>query len=156
MLARAHIKYVRMSARKARFVMVPLRNRTVAEALTILATTNRRAAGPISKAIASAFANAKQHDPALGEDQVIISRLVADGGPVWKRYRAAAFGRAAPFRKRTSHLIVELDRLNGRRLPPVTSVQVAQPNVKTRRGKAEAVAAGGGKPMATARKKGRS
>ena len=147
MLARAHIKYVRMSARKARLVMVPLRNRSVAQALAILATMNRRAAGPIGKAIASAFANAKQQDPTLGEDQVIITRLIADGGPVWKRYRAAAFGRASPFRKRTSHLLVELDRPNGHRLP--------QPKAKLRRGKTEAVAAAGRTPAAASRKKGR-
>ncbi len=155
MLARAYIKYVRMSARKARFVMVPLRNRTVAEALAILVTTNRRAAGPISKAIASAFANAKQKDPTLVEERVVISRLVADGGPVWKRYRAAAFGRAAPFRKRTSHLLVELDRLNGQRLPSVTPVKAEQPKAKLRRGKTEAVAAAAGKMATSTRKKGR-
>lgn len=110
MLARAVAKYVRMSPRKARYVMAPLRQRTVAEVLGWLAATNRRAGKPLTKAIASAFANAKQHDPTLGEDQVVISRLTADGGPVWKRFRAAAFGRAAPIRKPTTHITVELER----------------------------------------------
>ena len=110
MLAKAVEKYVRMSPRKLRYVMGPVRKRTVAEALSILRVANRRACKPLAKAIASAFANAKQTDPALGEDQVIISRLAADGGPVWKRFRAAAFGRAAPIRKPTAHIIVELDR----------------------------------------------
>ncbi len=110
MLARAVAKYIRMSPRKVRFVIEPLRHRTVAQALSILAATNRRAVRPVAKAIASAFANAKQTDATLGEDQVVISHLVADGGPVWKRFRAAAFGRAAAIRKRTTHITVELDR----------------------------------------------
>lgn len=111
MLGKAVTKYVRMSPRKVRFVIEPIRRRTVAEALTLLSVTNRRAAKPLSKAVAAAFANARQQHPTLREDQVIISRIVADGGPMWKRIRYAAFGRAAPFRKRTTHITVELDRL---------------------------------------------
>lgn len=120
MLSRCVAKYVRMSPRKAREIMAPLRKRTVAETLTWLDASSRRACGPISKAIRSAFANAKQRDPTLIEDRVIISRLVCDMGPVWKRFRAAAFGRAVPIRKPTAHIIVELDRktLRGK---PVTS-----------------------------------
>ena len=114
MLAKAKAKYIRMSVRKVRYILEPLRQRTVGEALAVLASTNRRAAKPVGKAIASAFANARRLDPTLGEDQVVISRLIADGGPSWKRFRAAAFGRAVPIRKRTSHITVELERKNGR------------------------------------------
>jgi len=110
MLAKAIAKYVRMSPRKARYVIDPLRHRSVAEALGLLATMNRRASKPVAKVIASAFANARQRDPALGKEQVVISRLIADGGPVWKRFRPAAFGRAVQIRKGTTHLTVELER----------------------------------------------
>ena len=110
MIARAVAKYVRMSPRKVRYVMAPLRRRTVAEALSLLAVANRRAAKPLAKTIASAFANAKQADPTLSEQQLIVSRLTADGGPVWKRFRPAAFGRAVKIRKPTTHITVELDR----------------------------------------------
>ena len=110
MIARAVEKYIRMSPRKVRYVIEPLRQRTVAEALSLLSVTKRRAWKPVAKAIASAFANARQTDPALAQDQVVISRLFADGGPVWKRFRAAAFGRAAKIRKPTTHITVELDR----------------------------------------------
>lgn len=112
MLAKAVAKYVRMSPRKVRYVMTPLRHRTVAEALSLLSVVNRRAAKPLAKAIGSAFANAKQVDPTLGEHQVIVSRLIADGGPVWKRFRPAAFGRAVRIRKPTTHITVELERIN--------------------------------------------
>ncbi len=128
MLAHATIKYVRMSPRKVRYIMGPLRQQTVAQALRMLSGVNRRASEPVTKAIASAFANAKQADPTLHEDQVIITRLTADGGPSWKRFRAAAFGRAMGIRKPTSHIRVELERAGGRgpaAVPPRAAASVA-------------------------------
>jgi large subunit ribosomal protein L22 len=110
MLAKAVTRHLRMTPRKVDYIVRPLRRRTVAEALTILAGTNRRAARPVAKAVASAFANARQKQPALREQDVIISKAVADAGPTWKRFRAAAFGRAARILKRTTHLTVELDK----------------------------------------------
>ena len=99
-----------MTPRKVSYVITPLRQRTVAEALTMLSAVNRRAAGPVAKVVASAFANAKQRDPALREEEVIISKLLANEGPRWKRFRAAAFGRAARILKRTTHIVVELEK----------------------------------------------
>lgn len=110
MLAKAIVRHLRMTPRKVGYVITPLRKRTVAEALAILSATPRRAARPVAKAIASAFANAKQQNPVIREDEVVISKLVADEGPTWKRFKAAAFGRAAPIMKRTSHLTVVLDK----------------------------------------------
>ena len=99
-----------MTSRKVDYVLTPLRQRTVAEALALLSAMNRRAAEPVAKAIASAFANARQQQPTLQPEDVLISRLVANQGPTWKRFRAAAFGRAARILKRTTHLVVELDK----------------------------------------------
>ena len=110
MLSKAVARHVRMTPRKVGYVAVPLRKRTVADALARLSVTNRRAAGPVAKLIASAFANARQRHPELREDEVVISRLVADQGPTWKRFRAAAFGRAARILKRTTHITVELEK----------------------------------------------
>ena len=61
----------------------------------------------ISKVLNSAVDNAKQKG--LMEDQLFISRIVADQGPSWKRFRAASFGRATPILKKTTHLTIELD-----------------------------------------------
>ena len=110
MIAKAIARHVRMTPRKVGYVITPLRKQTVAAALARLAVTNKRAARPVQKAVASAFANARQRHPGLREDEVIISKLVADEGPRWKRFRAAAFGRAARILKRTTHITVELDR----------------------------------------------
>ena len=110
MLAKAIARHVRMTPRKVGYVITPLRKRTVEDALSVLAATNRRATKPVAKLIASAFANARQREPELREDQVIISKVVANEGPRWKRFRAAAFGRAARILKRTTHIVVELEK----------------------------------------------
>ena len=110
MIAKAIARHVRMTPRKVGYVATPLRRQTVATALARLSATNRRAAKPVAKLIASAFANARQRFPELREDDVVISKLVADEGPRWKRFRAAAFGRAARIVKRTTHITVELEK----------------------------------------------
>ena len=142
MLARAVEKYVRMSPRKVRYVIEPLRHRRVSDALDVLASTNRRASKPIAKAIASAFANAKQKDPTLVEDQVVIQRLFADGGPMWKRHRAAAFGRAVMILKRTTHITVELERAVGLgpTVTPAPAERTEERSQTTRRRKVAAMA----------------
>ena len=109
MLACAKVRFLRMTPRKVGYVLKPIRRHTVAEALRFLSVMNRRAAMPVAKAVACAFANARLKNPTLREEDVFISKAVANEGPSWKRYRAAAFGRAVPFVKRTTHLIVEID-----------------------------------------------
>ena len=86
-VAKAIARYVRMTPRKVGYVVSPLRRRTVAEALALLSATNRRAARPVAKLIASAFANAKQRYPDLREEDAVIGKAVADEGPRWKRFR---------------------------------------------------------------------
>ena len=153
MIAKAVEKYVRMSPRKVRYLMGPLRQRTVAQALVILSGAGRRACKPVAKAIASAFANARQLDPTLSEEQVVISRLFADGGPAWKRFRAAAFGRAVNIRKETSHITVELDRRtagNTIEVEQPSAPKVATPQGGTRapRGRAAGKRSAVGRPSA--------
>jgi len=101
-----------MAPRKVRFVADSVRSKTVEQALAQLSAVPRRAATPLSKAIASAFANAKLQHPELKPDELVISKLLADEGPRWKRFRAVAFGRAAQILKRSTHITVELDRRN--------------------------------------------
>ena len=99
-----------MTPRKVGYVITPLRRQTVAQAMVKLAVINKRAAEPVSKLIASAFANAKQRQPELRHEDLVISKLVANEGPRWKRFRAAAFGRASRIIKRTTHIVVELEK----------------------------------------------
>jgi large subunit ribosomal protein L22 len=109
-LARAVARYIRMTPRKVDYVIRPLRRRTVADALKILQGSPRRAAGPVTKLLASAVANAKQRQAEVREEELVITQLVADEGPTWKRFRAAPFGRAVQILKRSTHITVELER----------------------------------------------
>ncbi len=106
-VVRAHARYVRTSARKARMVCGHLRGKTIGEARAILAFTPREVARDWSKLLESAVANAESNHELL-EDDLIVREAYADEGPTIKRFRPRAMGRATPIRKRTSHLTITL------------------------------------------------
>ncbi len=68
---------------------------------------NKKGAYYLRKVLKSAMANAK--NKGYEEGKLFISKAIANCGPVLKRYRAASFGRASMIRKRTSHILIELD-----------------------------------------------
>jgi ribosomal protein L22 len=106
-VVRAHARYVRTSARKARMVCGHLRGKSIEEARAILAFTPREVARDWSKLLESAVANAESNHELL-EDELIVREAYADEGPTIKRFRPRAMGRATPIRKRTSHLTITL------------------------------------------------
>ena len=107
-VVRAHAKYVRTSARKARLVCDHIRGKDVAEARAILTHTNRQVAEAWSKLLESAVANAAENRSIDDEDLRIVF-ITADEGPTLKRFRPRAMGRATKIRKRTSHLSIGLE-----------------------------------------------
>jgi ribosomal protein L22 len=107
-VVRAHAKYVRTSARKARLVCDHIRGKDVAEARAILLHTNRQVAEAWSKLLESAVANAAENHSLEGED-LRVAFVAADEGPTLKRFRPRAMGRATKIRKRTSHLSIGLE-----------------------------------------------
>jgi large subunit ribosomal protein L22 len=100
-------KWVRMSPRKARLVVEHIRGRSVPEARTVLAFTPRAAAREIEKVLSSAVANAEANQN-LDGDELVVSAAFVDEGPVLKRWRARARGRAARIKKPTCHITVRL------------------------------------------------
>ena len=104
---RAEAKWVRTSPRKARVVLEHIRGRTVPEARTVLAFTQRAAAREIEKVLRSAVANAEANHGLAGDD-LIVAAAYADDGPTIKRWRARARGRVNRIRKRTCHITVRL------------------------------------------------
>jgi ribosomal protein L22 len=106
-VVRAHARYVRTSARKARMVCSHIRGKTVPEARAILAFTPREVARDWSKLLESAVANAENNHELLEED-LVVREAYADEGPTIKRFRPRAMGRATPIHKRTSHLTITL------------------------------------------------
>jgi large subunit ribosomal protein L22 len=104
---KAVARWVRMSPRKARLVTEHIRGRSVPEARTVLAFTPRAAAREIEKVLRSAVANAEANHNLAGDDLVVKAAYV-DEGPVMKRWRARARGRAVRIRKPTCHITVVL------------------------------------------------
>jgi large subunit ribosomal protein L22 len=106
---RAEAKWVRSSARKARLVTDQIRGRSVPEARTILAFSQRAIAREVEKVLNSAVANAESRpDLLLNGDDLVVAAAYADEGPTMKRWRARARGRVARIRKRTCHITVKL------------------------------------------------
>ena len=108
-VVRAEAKWVRLSARKARVVLQHIRGRSVPEARTILAFTQRAAAIEIEKVLRSAVANAETN-PLLhwNGDDLVVQAAYADEGPTLKRWRPRARGRVNSIKKRTCHITIEL------------------------------------------------
>jgi len=104
---RAHAKYVRSSARKARLVCDQIRGKSVDDARAILSMTARDVARDWSKLLESAVANAENNHELVG-DELRIRAVTADEGPTLKRFQPRAMGRATTIRKRTSHLSITL------------------------------------------------
>lgn len=98
---------MRISPRKARVVAEHIRGRSVPEARTVLAFTQRAAAREIEKVLRSAVANAEANHSLLG-DELYVAAATVDEGPTVKRWRPRARGRAARIRKRTCHITVKL------------------------------------------------
>jgi ribosomal protein L22 len=111
-MVRAHAKYVRTSARKARLVCDHIRGKSVPEARAILAHASRDVARDWSKLLESAVANAEHNHELIG-DELRIHAVKADEGPTLKRFRPRAMGRATKIRKRTSHLSITLTPRDG-------------------------------------------
>ena len=115
-------KFVRCSPRKARLVADHIRGRSVPEARTILAFTERAAALDVEKVLRSAVANAEANHGLVGDD-LVVSAAYVDEGPTLKRWRARARGRVARIRKRTCHITVKLrpaEVAHARRAEPPT------------------------------------
>jgi len=102
---RAVLRYVGMSPQKVRLVADLVRGKSAREALDLLRFTPKAAAEPVSKTIASAIANAVETRQ-MNADDLVISQIYVDGGPIRQWRRFAARGRFRPLQRKTSHITV--------------------------------------------------
>jgi large subunit ribosomal protein L22 len=115
MSAPAHVshavaRFVRMSPQKGRLVADLIRDRLAGEALTILRFSDKKKISAIlEKVLRSAIANAQQKSPNVDVDNLYISQVQINGGPMAKRIRPAPMGRAYRVQKRTSHVHIYLN-----------------------------------------------
>ncbi len=98
-------RYAKISPQKCRLVADQVRGLPVEKALTLLTFSNKKAAVMLRKVLESAIANAEHNDGA-DIDELKVSSIYVDQGPVMKRMRARAKGRGNRIIKRTSHITV--------------------------------------------------
>jgi len=119
MISRAACRFIRISPRKTRLVADMVRGKSIDEAQAILSNLEVRPRLYIKEVLKSAVANATSVNPDISAADLYISKILIDGGPMFKRYRAGSMGRAMMIKHRTSHISIELDRKHEKL--PVTS-----------------------------------
>ena len=102
-IAKAYLRYVRISPRKVQIVCDLIRGKDVGTAVAILMQTNKAAAEPLMKLLKSACANA-ENNFAMDPAKLVVTEVFATPGPILKRIMPRAQGRAYRINKRTSHV----------------------------------------------------
>ncbi len=108
METKAVAKYIRISPQKARLIADVVRGMDVDSALITLKFMPKKGARILRKVIESAVANAIQTET-IDADTLYVKSILIDGGPMLKRMRPRAMGRATRILKRTSHITVVVD-----------------------------------------------
>ena len=103
----AHGNYIRGSASKVRRVLDQIRGKSYRNALIMLEFMPYRSTEPITKVLRSAVANA-EHNYGMDPSSLIISSASANMGPVMKRYRPRAQGRAFAIKKQSCHISISV------------------------------------------------
>jgi large subunit ribosomal protein L22 len=105
MEARATGKYMRISPQKVRRITGSIKGQPVEAGLNKLKFMPQKASGIVEKILRSAVANADQQGE-MDVDMLLIKNIIVNEGPMLKRFRARARGRATRILKRTSHITV--------------------------------------------------
>jgi len=107
-VARGMVRYLHIPARKARLLTNMIKGMTVREALNTLAVTPRPSAVPAIKRLLLSVVASVDRKAHPNTDDLIVSKIYADGGPMLKRTQAHAMGRAFRIRRRSCHVTLEL------------------------------------------------
>lgn len=107
LVAKATVKYERMSSRKVAIVANLIRGKNADEAMAILRFTPKAGAEVLTKLLKSAIANA-ENTKNMTHSKLYVAEIYSNQGPTLKRIRPAAKGSAVRIRKRTSHTTIVL------------------------------------------------
>ncbi len=129
----ATARNIKISPRKMRLVANGVKKHNLKTAMSALLVMNKRAAGPIKKALESAVANAANNFNA-NKDELRIKDIVIDEGVSLKRFHFAGRGRTRPYKRRSSHVRVILADSKVKQL---AGVQAAMPAGKQEEKKSE-------------------
>ncbi len=108
--ATAKATHVRISPRKVQIVLDLIRNQPANKALAILQYTPKAACEPVSKLLKSAMANAENNHN-MDAARLYVAECQVGPGPILKRIRPRAQGRAYRINKRTSHITLTLKEM---------------------------------------------
>ncbi len=98
-------RFAKISPQKCRLVADQIRGLPVDRALNVLAFSPKKASAMLKKLLESAIANAEHNDGA-DIDELKVTRIHVDEGPMHKRSMPRARGRMNRILKRTSHITI--------------------------------------------------
>jgi len=113
MKSKASLNYLRIAPRKMRLVADMVRGKRVEQAEQVLDFCLKKGAVPLKKLLQSCVSNAK-NNLSMDEKTLKIAELKVDEGPILKRWRARARGRAMEIQKKTSHITLVLEGKKGK------------------------------------------
>jgi len=106
MEAIARKRFIRQSPYKIRYVLKTIKGLKVEDAINKLSLMNKKASIYIEEVLKASISNMMDKNSNENSDNLFIKTAYVDEGPVMKRFRPAAMGRATNIRKRTSHLTI--------------------------------------------------
>ena len=106
MEAVARKRFIRQSPYKIRYVLKTIKGLNVEDAINKLSLMNKKASVYIEEVLKASISNMMDKNSNQSSDNLFIKTAYVDEGPVMKRFRPAAMGRATSIRKRTSHLTI--------------------------------------------------
>jgi large subunit ribosomal protein L22 len=101
----ATLRGVRLSSQKGRLVADLIRGKSVENALNILQFNPQKGAAIVRKVLESAIANA-EHNAGADIDELKVTRVCVEKGPVLKRFTQRAKGRGVRILKPTCHIFL--------------------------------------------------
>ena len=105
-MSKALIKYIRLSPTKTRLIAKQIQGMNAELAMMSLKFMPNKGAKYIANAISSAVANG-----GFDASEVVVSSCRVDAGSVLKRFMPRARGSASRIRKPTSHILVEVNKI---------------------------------------------
>ena len=105
MEAKAYMKFARISPRKVKIVCDLIRGKDTKIAKAILLSTPKAASELLVKVLDSAVANA-ENNFGMDPENLYVSQVFADAGPILKRGMPRAQGRMYRINKRSSHIMI--------------------------------------------------
>ena len=104
-MARAEVKYVRISPRKVEIICNMIRGKKTDVAMALMENTPKMGCEYMIKLLKSACANAENNFE-MDPEKLYVEKVYATGGPILKRGRPRAQGRMYRINKRTSHITI--------------------------------------------------